>query len=94
MNVGAGTGLIVGGVSLALLVVFAMWRRPPPPLTFGLLAAAGAAVGAGALLVQDHAGRGDWLITVGVLGVLAPVHARVVFGYPGRRVVAEEPPAA
>jgi hypothetical protein len=87
-------GLIATGVVLALLVVFAVWRRIAPRLAFGLLAAAGTAVGAGGLLIQEHAGIGDWVITIGALGVLAPIHMRLVFGRPGGGVVAEAPPAA
>lgn len=94
MHPEAGIGLIVGGVSLALLVVLALWRRIAPPLAFGLLAATGVAVGAGALLVQEHVGAGDWVITIGALGVLTPIHMRLVFGRPGGGVVAEVPPAA
>ncbi len=94
MHPEAGVGLIVGGVSLALLVVLTLWRRIAAPLAFGLLAATGVAVGAGALLVQEHAGAGDWVITLAALGVLTPVHMRLVLGRPGGQVVAEVPPAA
>lgn len=91
---GAGIGLIAGGVLLALVTVFSLWRRIPPRVAFGFLAVTGMAVGAGALLVQQHAGIGDRVITIGVLGVLTPIHMRLVFGRPGGGVVAEVPPAA
>ena len=94
MSDGAGVGLIAGGVVLLLVTVSVLWHRATVALAFGLLAAGGVAVGAGALLVQDHAGTGDWLITLGALSVLTPIHMRLVFGRPGGRVVAEPPPAA
>jgi hypothetical protein len=94
VNEGAGIGLITGGVALSLITVFALWRRVAGAVAFGLLAVAGVGVGTGALLVQDQAGAGEWIITLGVLGVLTPVHMRLVFGHPGGGVVAEPPPAA
>ena len=80
----AGVALIVGGGVLGLFTVFVLWRRLPLPVAFVLLAASGAAIGAGALLVQDRAGPGDWALTLFVLGVLTPLHGRLVFGRPGR----------
>ncbi len=94
MNEGAGIGLIAGGVVLSLITVFVLWRRVAGAVAFGLLAVAGVVVGTGALLVQKQAGTGEWIITLGALGVLTPVHMRLVFGRPGSRVVAEPPPAA
>lgn len=94
MNEGAGIGLIAGGVLAALVTVFSLWRRVPWAVAFGLLTVAGVAVGTGALLVQEQAGPGEWIITLGALGVLTPVHMRLVFGRPGGGVVAEPPPAA
>lgn len=94
MHEGTGIGLIAGGVLLALLCVFGLWHRVPAVLALGLVGVAGAAVGAGALLVQEHAASSDWAITLAALGALTPVHMRLVFGRPGRSVVAEPPPAA
>jgi hypothetical protein len=84
MNDGAGVTLIVAGSVLGLLTLFVLWRRLPEPAAFLLLAASGAAIGAGALLVQERAGRGDWALTLLVLGALTPLHGRLVFGRPGR----------
>lgn len=94
MNEGAGIGLIAGGVALSLITVFALWRRAAGAVALGLLVVAGVAVGTGALLVQEQAGIGEWIITLGALGALMPVHMRLVFGRPGGRVVAEPPSAA
>lgn len=84
MNAGAGVALIVAGSVLGLLTLFVLWRRLSLPVAFVLLAASGAAIGAGALLVQDRAVPGDWALTLFVLGVLTPLHGRLVFGRPGR----------
>jgi len=84
MNAGAGVALIVAGSVLGLFTLFVLWRRLSLPVAFALLAASGAAIGAGALLVQDRVGPGDWALTLFVLGVLTPLHGRLVFGRPGR----------
>jgi hypothetical protein len=84
MNAGAGIALIVGGSLLGLFTLFGLWRRLPAPVSLVLLAASGAVIGAGALLVQEGAGPGDWALTLVVLGSLTPLHGRLVFGRPGR----------
>jgi hypothetical protein len=84
MNSGVGLALIVAGAFLSLLTVFGLWRKLPWAAALVLLAAAGAIVGAGALLVQDDPGTADWALTLLVLGALTPLHARLVFGAPGR----------
>lgn len=84
MNAGAGIALIVAGSLLGLITLFGLWRRLPGTASLVLLAAAGVAIGAGALLVQKGAGPGDWALTLLVLGSLTPLHGRLVFGPPGR----------
>jgi hypothetical protein len=84
MNAGVGLALIVAGSLLALITVTGLWRRLPWPAALVLLSAAGGIVGAGAMLVQEDPGPGDWALTLLVLGVLTPLHARLVFGPPGR----------
>lgn len=83
MSLGLGIGLIALGSLLGLLIVFGAWRSLPDGVAFATLAGCGALVGAGALLVQEHASGVEWAITLLVLGVLTPVHARLVFGPPG-----------
>jgi hypothetical protein len=80
-----GIGLVCGGAFLGLATNLILWRRLEPALSVVLAAVSGAVVAAGALLVQDHAGVGDWAIAVTVLAVLTPIHGRVVFGRPGAR---------
>lgn len=85
MAPGAGIALIAGGVLASLLVLFAAWRRLQAPLAFGLLVLCGVAIGAGGLLVQQEVGAASWVITLGLLGMLSPLHGRLVFGPPGSR---------
>jgi hypothetical protein len=83
MAVGAGIVIIGGGVILSLLVLLVAWRRLSLPVAYGLLVVCGLAIGTGGLLVQDEASTGSWLIALGTLGALSPLHGRLVFGRPG-----------
>ena len=95
MSTGVGVATIVGAGALGLLTVFVLWRRLPAAAAFAVIAACGVGVAVGGLLVQDDVGPASWVVAVVVLGVLTPVHARLVFGPPGRtHVVAARPPAA
>ena len=98
MHTGWGIGLIVAGAMLALLVAFALWRRLRPAVSVVALAGAGAAIGAGGLLVQEHVGAANWAVAVAFMAVLTPLHCRLLFGRAGARVggrvVAEDPKAA
>jgi hypothetical protein len=95
VSTGAGVATIVGASALGLLTVFVLWRRLPPPAAHAVIAACGVGLAVGGLLVQDDVGTASWVVAVVALGVLAPVHARLVFGSPGRaHVVAPGPSAA
>ena len=95
MWTGAGVATIVGASALGLVTVFGLWRRLPAAAAFAAVTACGVGVAVGGLLVQDDVGTASWVLAVVVLGVLTPVHARLVFGPPGRaHVVAARPPAA
>jgi hypothetical protein len=75
-----GVALIVGSSALGLLTAFALRTRLPGAVVVALLAAAGAGLGAGALLAQDDPSAADWWATPIGLAVLVPFHARVVLG--------------
>lgn len=95
MSTGAGVATIVGASTLGLLTVFVLWRRVPAAAAFALTASCGVGVAVGGLLVQDDVGTASWVVAIVALGVVTPVHARLVFGPPGRaRVVAARPAAA
>ncbi len=96
VDVGAGVALIVAGSLVGVLTVFVLWRRVPGVAALLIASLCGISLGAGGLLVQEDVGAASWGFTLVVLGVLAPVHARLVFGPPGRRegpMVAATPPA-
>lgn len=95
MSNGAGVATIAVASALGLLTVFVLWRRVPAGAAFALIASCGVGVAVGGLLVQDDVGTASWVVAVVALGVLAPVHARLVFGPPGpAHVVAAGPGAA
>lgn len=79
-TVGVATILVAG---VAMLAVLVRWRRRPGRAPLVLLAVLGAAVGAGALLLQDDPGLADWTVTLAVLAVGAPAHFRFMLGPPG-----------
>jgi hypothetical protein len=95
VSTAAGVTTIVGASALGLLTVFVLWRRLPAAAASAVMAACGTGVAVGGLLVQHDVGTASWVVAVVALGVVAPIHARLVFGPPGRaHVVAEEPAAA
>ena len=83
MDPSVGIWLLVGGGLLGALGAF--WLRPRlswAPVAV-VLAAAGAAAGAGALLVQDReVNAANWAVTLLVMVVLTPLHVWLVFGPP------------
>lgn len=94
MSTGAGVATIVGAGALGLLTVFVLWRRLPAAAASAVIAACGVGVAVGGLLVQHDVGTASWVVAVVALGVAAPVHARLVFGRPGRAHVVAAGPAA
>lgn len=74
---------IVAASAVGLVLVFSLWHRLPAAAAYALAAACGIAIAAGGLLVQDDVGASSWVVAMVALGVLAPVHARLVFGSPG-----------
>ena len=97
MNIGAGVGLIVAGTVAGLMTVFLLWHRIPATIALVITSACGMCLAAGGLLVQEDVGAASWAFALVLLAILAPVHARLVFGPPGRPggpVVAAAGPAA
>jgi hypothetical protein len=94
VSTGAGVATIVGASALGLLTVFVLWHRVPTAAGYALTAVWGVGVAVGGLLVQDDVGAASWVLAVAVLGVVGPVHARLVFGPPGRPDVVAAGPAA
>jgi hypothetical protein len=95
VSTGGGIATIAVASSCGLVIVFFLWRRLPGVTALALMAVCGVALGAGGLVVQEAVGPASWAVALVVLGVLTPVHARLVFGPPGPGdVVAEGPVAA
>jgi hypothetical protein len=94
VSTGAGVVTIAGASALGLLTVFVVWRRVPAAAAYALMASCGVGVAVGGLLVQDDVGTASWVVAVVALGVVTPVHARLVFGPPGRAHVVAAGPAA
>ena len=94
MSRGVGVATIAVASACGLVTVFFLWRRLPPVTALALMAVCGMAIGAGGLLVQEDVGPASWAVALVVLGVVAPVHARLVFGPSGRGDVVAEGPAA
>lgn len=94
MSTGAGVATIVGASALGLLTVFVLWRRLPAAAASSMIASCGVGLAVGGLLVQHDVGTASWVVAVVALGVAAPVHARLVFGPPGRAHVVAAGPAA
>jgi len=79
VRTGIGVSLVVVAGALGLLLL-ARWRRLPARTASICAVAVGAAVGAGALLLQDDPGAADWVVTLGLLGSFSPLHARMLVG--------------
>lgn len=95
VSTGAGVATIVGASVLGLLTVIVLWHRVSAVLAYALTTVWGIGLAVGGLLVQDDVGVASWVLAVAVLGAIGPVHARLVFGPPGRAdVVAPRPAAA
>lgn len=84
MSVGAGVALIVAGTAAGLVTVFLLWHRIPASLALVVASVCGVCLAAGGLLVQEDVGAASWAFALVLLAILAPVHARLVFGPPGR----------
>jgi hypothetical protein len=83
MAVGLGVTLIlVAGTAMAA-VMFVLWGRLPASLAFAGVIACSLLIATGALLVQDEVDGASWVIALSLLGVLGPLHARLLLGSPG-----------
>ena len=97
MHQGIGILLIVAASAVGGFLVFGPpWRSMAAGPAIASVAACGVAIAAGGLLLQEDVGAASWVLALVALGIVAPVHTRLVFGPPGaaRRVVAPGPTAA
>ena len=94
VSTGAGVATILSASALGLVTVFVLWHRVSAALAYVLTTLWGIGVAVGGLLVQEDVGAASWMLAIVVLGVIGPVHARLVFGPPGRADVVAAGPAA
>jgi hypothetical protein len=80
-----GAWLVAGGAALALVTSFGLRARVPASAVAALLAASGAAIGWGGMLLQTDPSVAQTVFTVVTLAVLVPFHVRVVVGPFGSR---------
>jgi hypothetical protein len=84
VHLGAGVALIVAGSLVGLITVFVLWHRIPTAVALITTSVCGMSLAAGGLLVQEDVAAASWAFALGLLAILAPAHARLVFGRPGR----------
>jgi hypothetical protein len=68
--------IVLGG--FAGVAVCAGWRYLPLRAALALMAVAAAVLGAGELLVQDDVTPAEWVVTLVVFAILAPLQAHLV----------------
>ncbi len=83
MRTGIGVSVLIVAGALGLLVS-AGWRRLPGRTARVLASLLGAALGAGALLLQDDPEVGDWAVTLVMLAAFTPLHVGMLIGPPGQ----------
>lgn len=77
--------IVAASAALGLATAFGLRARGPGWVVAGLLAASGAGVGWGGMLLRPAPSAGEVAIAVGGLALLVPAHVRIVLGPLGRR---------
>lgn len=75
-----GVWFVVTGAALAVMTAFWLRTRSPAPVVAALLAASGAGIGWGGMLLQPDPSLPQVVLAVVALAVLVPFHVRVVMG--------------
>ena len=76
---------MVVAAAVALATALLGRTRLPASAVTAVLAACGAAVGWGAMLLQDDPSTGELVAAVALLAILFPAHVRIVLGPFGPR---------
>jgi hypothetical protein len=75
-----GAWIVSASATLALLTAFVLRTRLPTAAVAALLAAAGAGVGWGGMLLQPDPSTFEFVLTIAFLALLFPAHVRIVLG--------------
>lgn len=79
----AGIVLLLAAGAVGVFTATVLKPRVPPPVAMALLAAVGACLGGGALLVQDEPVNAvNWAATLLLGALFLPAHVWVAFGPP------------
>ncbi|HSL11162.1 MAG TPA: hypothetical protein VLA82_07590 [Actinomycetota bacterium] len=79
----AGVLTLVTCTIAILLTASFLRRRLPGPAVDALLAAEGAGLAAGGLLLLDDVGTASWIVGPLALAILTPLHVRALFAGEG-----------
>ena len=82
--------IVAASAAVGVGAAFLLRGRGPAWLVAGVLAAAGAGLGWGGMLLRPRPSVGEVVLAVAALAVLLPAHARIVLGPLGPRP-ADEP---
>jgi hypothetical protein len=76
----AGTWIVAASVLVALATAFVLRTRLPASVVFVVLAACGAGIGGGGMLLRTDPSPGEVVAAVLALAILVPFHVRIVLG--------------
>lgn len=79
-----GVWIVSASVAIGLVTAFLLRTRLPARVVLALLAACGAGIAWGGMLVRDPS-TGEVVLTLILLAVLVPSHVRIVLGPFGPR---------
>lgn len=87
------SAVLLPAIAVGLFTAFWLRTRLPAGIVLALLAAVGAALGWGGMLVRPDPSPGEAVAAIVVLAVLVPVHVRIVLGRFGPTAAGEPSPA-
>jgi hypothetical protein len=75
-----GWAIVAGSAGMAVIAGFVLRTRLPAAVVLVLLAASGAGVGWGGMLLQPDPSAVESILAVALMAVLVPAHVRIVVG--------------
>lgn len=89
-----GAWIVAASAVVGLITAFPLRTRMPAVLVVLILAACGAGLGWGGMLLRPDPSVGEFVGAVVALSVMVPAHVRIVLGRFGPRAQGEVAPAA